>query len=117
MAMAMVDTAYLSTYLDVPEPSLTTLIDAPTAELVASILNAVIVKAHQHEELRADKLRTDIELESVVRTAETRSQGFKATVDKALKDVEDIRGKLKEEGKNEESILHLKIANLQTYRE
>jgi nucleoprotein TPR len=94
MAPTTWDTAHLSGYLHVPQQTLATLIDAPTTELVRALLEAITKKAHEHEEVQADKLRLEIELENAVRSAETRCQGLKATVDKALKDVADLREKL-----------------------
>jgi nucleoprotein TPR len=99
MAAAVLDSGYLSAYLNVPRDTLDTLIDAPTAELVRGLLEAVAVKAHENEELQAEKLRLEVELENAVRSSESRSQGFKATVDKALQDVNELRGKLSSEGK------------------
>lgn len=93
-----VDTAYLAAYLEVPQPNLSSLLDAPTTELVTSLLSAISTKAREHEELRADKMRADIELENAVRSSETRIQGLKATVDNALKEVEELRQKLTTEG-------------------
>jgi nucleoprotein TPR len=100
MATMSWDAGFLSGYLNIPEPTLNTIIDSPTAELVKAVLDAVAVKATEHQELEADKIRLDIELENAVRSAENRSQGLKATVDKALKDVDDLRGKLNAEGRN-----------------
>jgi len=99
MASAVVDIGYLSGYLDLPEPTLTSLLDTPTAELVRSVLEAVAAKAHEHDELVADKLRVDIELENAVRSSETRIEGLRSSVEKAQKNVEDVRTKLKEEGR------------------
>jgi nucleoprotein TPR len=98
MATAVLDTEYLSAYLSVPQQTLTTVIDAPTAELVRSVLDAVQAKAREHDELAADKLRVDIELENAVRSAETRVEGLRSTIDKSQKTVEELRTKLKEEG-------------------
>ena len=98
MAAAAWDPGYLSAYLGLPRPTIDTIIDAPTAELVRALLDAVAVKAREYEELQADKLHLEVELENAVRNAETRSQGLKATVDKALKDVNDLREKLTIEG-------------------
>jgi nucleoprotein TPR len=98
MATTTCDPGYLAAYLDIPRPTIETLIDAPTAELVRALLDAVAEKAREHEELQADKLRLDVELENAVRNSQTKSQGLRATVDKALKDVEDLREKLISEG-------------------
>lgn len=100
MAAAVLDADYLSTYLSLPEQSLQNAIDAPTAELVQSILEAVAAKAQEYNELAADKLRVDIELENAVRSSETRAQGLRANLEKAQKTVEKVRTKLSEEGKD-----------------
>ncbi len=99
MAAAAVDVPYLSAYLSVPQTTLTNLIDSPTAELVQVVLKKVAAKAREHDETNAEKLRLDVELENAVRGAESRTRGLKATVDKSLKEVADVREKLKEEGK------------------
>lgn len=98
MATAVLDVDYLSAYLSVPPETLISVIDTPTAELVRSVLEAVTAKAREHDELAADKLRVDIELENSVRSSETRIEGLRANVEKAQKTVEEVRTKLKEEG-------------------
>jgi nucleoprotein TPR len=98
MAAAIVDVDYLSAYLSVPQQTLASLIDSPTSELVRSVLEAITAKAREHDELAADKIRVDIELENAVRSSETRIDGLRASVEKAQKTVEEVRTKLKEEG-------------------
>lgn len=97
-AEVAVDFAYLSTHLGVPETTLTTVASQPTPDLVISVLQAVIAKAHDFDALYTEKLQIDIELENAVRSSEARCQTFKATADKALKDVEEVRKKLQNEG-------------------
>jgi nucleoprotein TPR len=96
---AVLDVDYLSAYLNVPQPTLTTIVDAPTAELVRLVLDAVKTKAREHDELAADKLRVDIELENAVRSSETRVEGLRSAIGKSQRTVEELRTKLKEEGK------------------
>jgi nucleoprotein TPR len=98
MAAVVVDVEYLSAYLSVPQQTLSTVIDTPTAELVQAVLAAVTAKAREYDELAADKLRVDIELENAVRSSETRIESLRANVEKAQKTVEEVRTKLKEEG-------------------
>jgi nucleoprotein TPR len=95
---AVMDVEYLSAYLNVPQATLTTIVDAPTAELVRLVLEAVKSKAHEHNELAADKLRVDIELENAVRSSETRVEGLRSTIEKSQNTVEELRVKLKEHG-------------------
>ena len=99
MATAAVDTHYLSTYLALPQPSLTTLLDSPTSDLVQQLLQAVAEKAREHDEIKADKLRLEVELENAVRTGESRTRGLKVTVNKGLKEIAELRGKVREEGR------------------
>lgn len=98
MAAAVLDLEYLSGYLSLPQSTLNSIVDIPTAELVQSVLEAVAAKAHEHDELVADKLRVDIELENAVRSSETRIAGLRSTVEKAQKTVEEVRTTLSEEG-------------------
>lgn len=95
---AAVDVGYVAGHLGLPESTVSTVTTEPTPELVASLLEAVISKAREYDELYAQKLQVDIELESANHSAESKCQSFKATADKALKDVEEVRQKLKEEG-------------------
>ena len=104
MATAVIDVDYLSGYLSIPQQTLSTVIDSPTAELVQAVLQVVTAKAREHDELSADKLRVDIELENAVRSSETRVEGLRSQVEKAQKTVEEVRTKLKEEGKFNYSI-------------
>lgn len=104
MATAVIDVDYLSGYLSIPQQTLSTVIDSPTVELVQAVLQVVTAKAREHDELSADKLRVDIELENAVRSSETRVEGLRSQVEKAQKTVEEVRTKLKEEGKFNYSI-------------
>ena len=99
MAAADVDIDYIAGHLGLDQPVLVSLTTEPTADLVSAVLQAVAAKAHEFDTLYAEKLRTDIELENAVRSSETRSQASKATADKALKDVEEARQQLREEGR------------------
>lgn len=100
MAAPDLDIGYVAGHLGLDQPVIATLSTAPTVDLVAAVLRAVANKAHEFETLYAEKLETDIALENAVRNSESRSQTSKATTEKALKDVEEARQKLREEGKN-----------------
>lgn len=98
MAAADVDVGYIAGHLGLDQPAVAALTTEPTVDLVSALLQAVAAKAHEFDALYAEKLQTDIELENAVRSSESRSQTSRATADKALKDVEEARRKLKEEG-------------------
>ncbi|KAF4974407.1 hypothetical protein FZEAL_8681 [Fusarium zealandicum] len=104
MAAAVVDTGYIAGHLGLDEPAITALTTEPTIDLVTSLLQAVAAKAHEFDTLYSEKLQTDIELENAVRSSESRSQSFKATADKALKDVEEARQQLKNEETKRQSV-------------
>ncbi|KAI9714437.1 MAG: hypothetical protein M1820_000398 [Bogoriella megaspora] len=97
MAAAAVDVAYIATSYAVDQTTLTTLLDAPTVELVKSLLEQLTNKAREHDELEAERLRRDVELETAIREGESRSRNLKANVEKSLKDVEELRAKLNQE--------------------
>ena len=109
MAVATMDVEYLSGYLDLPQTNLTTVLDAPTANLVQEILNAVANKAREHDDLAADKLRLEIELDNAARGSATRIEGIKSSLEKAQKTVEELRTRLSEEGKTNTNISRFHI--------
>ncbi|KAL2890311.1 Nucleoprotein TPR [Ceratocystis lukuohia] len=94
MAAAAVDTAYLAGHLGLPVTSVDAL---PSDEATVAFLKAVAVKAKEFDDLYSSKIRVDIELENAVIGSESRCQAFKATADNALKEVETLNQKLKEE--------------------
>ena len=98
MAAADVDVGSLSAHLGVPEETLHSIITTPTVDLVKAVLQAVAQKAQEYNTLYSEKLNLDIELETAVRNSESRTEQFKTTTDKALRDVEEVRQKLKDEG-------------------
>jgi hypothetical protein len=93
-----IDLPYISTYLNLPEPFLTTLLISPTVELVKSLLISVASKAREHEQLQSEKLRLDVDFESVVRAGESKARVLRESVEKGLREAEELRKKLQEEG-------------------
>ena len=98
MATIELDLPHLSSYLTFPEISLSTLLASPTVVLVKSLLEKVTAKAREHEQIQSEKLRLDVELENVVRAAESKARILKATVEKGLKEVANVRQSLQDEG-------------------
>lgn len=92
------DTGFIAASYSIPEPTVQALLDAPTAELVKTFLKQVEEKARDTEQLKAEKLRSDVELQSAVRSGNARAKQLKVSVDKGLKEVEDLRTKLATEG-------------------
>ncbi|KAK3316294.1 hypothetical protein B0H66DRAFT_290306 [Apodospora peruviana] len=94
MAAAEVDLSYLHSHVGVPELSLSNVVTAPTPDLVKTILGAIISKVR---ELEQEKFQLGVELESAIRSSESRCEQFKVTTDKALQEVDDLRQKLQNE--------------------
>ncbi len=100
MAVATIDIPYLSTYCSLPQATLITLRDAPTVELVNTLLVQVAAKAREFDEVKAEKLRLEVELENAVRSGESKARVLKSSFDKGLKEAADLRDKLKAEGEH-----------------
>ena len=98
MAVAQLDVAQLSSFCSLPQHSINTLLDAPTAALVRTLLENISVRAHEHTEFASERLKLGVELENAVRGGETKSRILKSSIDKALKEATDLRQKLEAEG-------------------
>ena len=99
MAVAQIDLAQLSSFCSLPQHSLDTLLDAPTAGLVRTLLENISVRAHEHNDCASEKLKLGVELENAVRGGETKSRILKGSIDKGLKEATDLRQKLQVEGR------------------
>jgi nucleoprotein TPR len=98
MAAADVDLGYLATQLGMPESNLSTAVTEPSVELVNGLLAAVVGKLREFDEIYTQKVQLEVELETSVRGAEAQRDASNETAKKALKDLEEVRQKLKEEG-------------------
>ncbi|KAI9885371.1 MAG: hypothetical protein M1823_002843 [Watsoniomyces obsoletus] len=109
---ATMDVSYLASYLSLPQPAISAVIDAPTKELVDTLLQAIVTRAKEHDELKAEKLRLDVELETTVHAGEAKTRALKAGLNKAQKDVTDLEKRL-----NQEELLRIEgDAELQSLR-
>ena len=106
MAAAEVDVAYLAASVDLPELDLHTAVTAPTPDLVSGILAAIVAKLRDLEQA---KFQLEIELEGAVRSSESRCDQFKTTTEKALKEVDELRRKLQDEGMESQSLAPLSV--------
>jgi nucleoprotein TPR len=114
MAAAVVDAGYIASHYELPEPTVQTLLDSPTVELVTSFLQQAFAKAQEFELLKQEKLRTDVELESAVHASENRTRQLRESVDKGLKEVESLRKQLSESGASTVCSQCTRQANIQT---
>jgi nucleoprotein TPR len=95
---ATVNPGFIAATYSIPESDITTLLDAPTVDLVQSLLRQLEKKARDYQAQDAEKLRSDVELDTVIRSSEARARQLKDTVDKSSKEIELLRKQLSEEG-------------------
>lgn len=100
MAAAAVEIPFLAVHYGVPESTLATLTQTPTVELVSQLLEKITTKAREFDELKSDKLRSEVELENAVRSRESKIKTLKASVEKGLSETSNLRSKLQESGKS-----------------
>lgn len=99
MAVAALDLPHISSFCSVPQASLTTLLDAPTADLVQQLLSKVLHKANDFQGLQSENLRLSVESEAVVRGNETKTKVLKSQLEKSHKELATFQQKLQEQGK------------------
>ena len=98
MAATELDIPHLLSFCSLPQATLNTLLDAPTAELVRNLIQNISSRATEYENLKSEKLKLDVELENAVRGGEAKARVLKASVEKKSKEVADLRTKLETEG-------------------
>lgn len=99
MAAAELDVSRLASFANVSADAVTTLLSAPTIDLVASVLSKVAEKARDYEESQSTKLRLKVELENAVRSGDAKSRAIKSSLDKTLEENARLRQQLQDEGR------------------
>ena len=64
----------------------------------ANVQTAATTKANEFDELRAEKLRIEVELEQSVRTADSRVKSMKGQLDEALRETQELRKRAGDSG-------------------
>ena len=98
MAVAELDLPQLSSFCSVPQASLNTLIDAPTADLVQQLLGKVLDKANDFRSLQSENLRLSVESEAAVRGHESKTKVLKSQLEKSHKELATFQQKLQDQG-------------------
>jgi len=91
------DIPRISSYLSVPQESINALA-AIAEDYVTQILISITAKAREYDEFKADKMRSEVELEQTVRSAENKVKVMKSQIDATLKENVALRTKLTAEG-------------------
>lgn len=96
---AEVDVRAVATFTSLPETIISTILKKPTAELVRSLLHNITIKAQEYDQLKSKKFRLEVELETAVRTSESKVKALKGSVERGLAEVTRIRTELQHSGK------------------
>lgn len=94
-----VDIRAISAFSSVSETSLSSLLTDPTTDLVASLLKGLGEKVKQYEQTKSQKVKLEVELETVVRTSESKAKVLQNSRDKALAESSKLRVELQTAGK------------------
>lgn len=97
---AQVDVRAISQFSALPETTVNTLTESPTQELVISLLQTIESKAKEFEQIKSQKVKLEVELETHVRTSESKVKVLQNSRDKALADVNKLRIDLQNAGKS-----------------
>jgi nucleoprotein TPR len=91
---AEVDVRAISAFSSIPESSINSLLSSPTTELVASLLKGIENKVKEFEQTKSQKVKLEVELETVVRTSESKVKVLQNSRDKALVETSKLRVEL-----------------------
>lgn len=88
---ADIDVRALAAFASVSESSIISLISQPTTETVNAFLQGLVPQAKHCDEVKAQKTKLEVELETVVRTNESKVKVLQNSRDKALSDSSQLR--------------------------
>ncbi|EWC44787.1 hypothetical protein DRE_06425 [Drechslerella stenobrocha 248] len=92
---AAFDVPKISAFLEIPQVAIESLAsNSETA--IATVLEALTAKARLHDELKADKIRLEVELEQNARTAKARVNSMKGRMETAQAETQDLRKQVAE---------------------
>lgn len=97
---AEVDLHTVSSFTALPEPQLASLLQAPTVDLVKSLLQSIEAKARDHDQIKTRKIRLEVELEASVRTNESKVKALKKSIERGLAESGKLRVELRNSGKH-----------------
>lgn len=95
---AAIDTGFIAASYSVPESEIEPLLEAPTVDLVKSLLTQIEKKAREYQQKDAHTLRVEVELDTLARSSENRAKQHREALDKALKEAETLKSKLSQGG-------------------
>ncbi|KIV80255.1 hypothetical protein PV11_07767 [Exophiala sideris] len=88
---AEVDVRAVSAFSSLTESAITSLRETPTAESVENFLRAILPKIKECEQTKSKQVKIEVELETVVRTNESKTKVLQHSRDKALAESSKLR--------------------------
>lgn len=98
MAAMELDVPRLASFCSLPESSLTAALDAPTVELVTTLLKSISAKAREFDETQSQQLKLNVELENAIRGGDAKHRALKSSLEKAQREAGELRQNVQEEG-------------------
>ena len=89
-----IDLRAISNFASLPETTINGLLDSPTAEAVQAFLKTIEKGAKECDQSKSQKVKLEVELETVVRTNESKVKVLQKSRDKALADVQKLRSEV-----------------------
>jgi nucleoprotein TPR len=96
---AAVDVRAVATFSSLPETTISAILENPTVELVRSLLHNISVKLPYYDQLNSQKMRLEVELETAIRTSESKVKALRSSVEKGLAEVSKLRAELQSSGR------------------
>lgn len=95
---AEVDVRAVAAFSSTPETTISAILEKPTVELVRSLLHNISVKAQEYGQLKSQKIRLEVELETAVRSSESKVKALKGSVERGLTEITRLRTELQNSG-------------------
>ncbi len=102
---AEVDVRGVATFISIPETTVSAVLEHPTVELVRSLLHNIGLKAQEYELLKSQKFRLEVEVETAVRTSESKVKVLRGSVEKGLAEATRLRTELQNSGERARNFL------------
>jgi nucleoprotein TPR len=99
MVAVEIDICAVAAFSSTSESTISTILENPTVDLVRSLLRDISAKAQEYNHLKSQKARLEVELETVVRTSESKVKALKSSVEKGLAEITRLRTELQNSGK------------------
>lgn len=102
---AEIDIRAVSAFSSLPESTITSLRESPSPAQIDEFLRALLPKIKECEQTRSKQVRTEVELETFVRTSESKAKVLQNSRDKALAESSKLRVELQTTGEHACSVL------------